>query len=504
MRVDLAGYNIDAEVLKEIEQAGVSKERLTPEVLSAAYARISRDPRTITELRRVALEEVEKARTSNRMIIFEMGHHSVAEHAVFNFDLIGVSRLAIESIEWFRLCSYTEKSQRYITLDHDFVIPLEIRGTSFEQQLRSLIEEQSKAYEKFNSVLRDRLSKMYPDLEKKKSGRRLLNGLAKEDARYVTILATTGQLGLTANARNLELMVRRFAASKLEEVKEVGRLLYEKASAVAPSLLLFTEASSHDEETLGELNALVGEISPDDPPPQTAPEDVALVFHTPNADRMVAAALIQVINSAPFAECQKTAMEMSEETLNRFFQTAMRRMEFFDSPSREFEHVVLTFEMVLSSSAYAQLKRHRMTTQSVGKYDPDLGLTVPPSIIETGLANEFQEAMDRAEDLFSKLVPTLPDVAPYALTNAHRRRVLITTNLRELYHFVRLREDAHAQWDIRTLSRKMREMAAEVMPLGALLLCGKDSYVERYKKVFGQPPTILPPEPPIRPDDPVS
>ena len=52
-----------------------------------------------------------------------MGHHSVAEHAVFNFDVIGISRLAMEELEKFRLCSYTEKSQRYITLDKDFVLP---------------------------------------------------------------------------------------------------------------------------------------------------------------------------------------------------------------------------------------------------------------------------------------------------------------------------------------------------------------------------------------------
>ena len=38
------------------------------------------------------------------------------------FDILGCSRLAIEALEWHRLCSYTEKSQRYITLDGDFVV----------------------------------------------------------------------------------------------------------------------------------------------------------------------------------------------------------------------------------------------------------------------------------------------------------------------------------------------------------------------------------------------
>ena len=111
MKILLAGYNIDTEVIKAYEKASSKRPDATPETLSASYARISRDPRPIDELRKAARLEVEKSRNSNRAIIFKMGHHSVAEHAVFNFDIIGVSRLAIEDLEKFRLCSFTEKSQ---------------------------------------------------------------------------------------------------------------------------------------------------------------------------------------------------------------------------------------------------------------------------------------------------------------------------------------------------------------------------------------------------------
>jgi len=57
MEVVLAGYNVDAQVLGDAAGAGVPADRLTPEMLSAAYARISRDPRPVGELRRVALAE---------------------------------------------------------------------------------------------------------------------------------------------------------------------------------------------------------------------------------------------------------------------------------------------------------------------------------------------------------------------------------------------------------------------------------------------------------------
>jgi len=94
MKVILAGYNVDSEVLEDLKKCSPPREDVTPETLSASYARISRDPRPVDELRAVSRKEVERARRSNRNIIFKMGHHSVAEHAVFNFDVIGVSRLA--------------------------------------------------------------------------------------------------------------------------------------------------------------------------------------------------------------------------------------------------------------------------------------------------------------------------------------------------------------------------------------------------------------------------
>ncbi len=107
MKLFLAGFNVDAQTLKELGGGKLDSRTMTPETISAAYARISRSPKPVNELRETARQEVEKARKSNQNIIFAMGHHSVAEHAVFNFDVLGVSRLAIEEIEKFRLCSYT-------------------------------------------------------------------------------------------------------------------------------------------------------------------------------------------------------------------------------------------------------------------------------------------------------------------------------------------------------------------------------------------------------------
>ncbi len=160
MRVKLAGFNIDTGIMEQLNPRG--RRHLTPETLSAAYARISRSPLSIDQLRKKACLDVEKARQSNQKIIFEMGHHSVAEHAVFNFDIMGVSRLALEEIEKFRLVSYTEKSQRYVTLEGDFVIPAEIKDAALKKVFREAIQSQNRFYFKSFAVLNKMLAGAKP------------------------------------------------------------------------------------------------------------------------------------------------------------------------------------------------------------------------------------------------------------------------------------------------------------------------------------------------------
>ncbi len=153
MKITLAGYNLDVEILKNL--AGGNKSLvLTPETISAAYARISRSSKSVGVLRKEARQEIEKARKSNRRIIFEMSHHSIAEHAVFNFDIVGISRRAVEELEKFRLCSYTEKSQRYVTLKGDFTIPEEIKDTALVDDYCNIIARQNDLYRRLFSTLR--------------------------------------------------------------------------------------------------------------------------------------------------------------------------------------------------------------------------------------------------------------------------------------------------------------------------------------------------------------
>ena len=208
MEVILAGHNIDYEIIREFAAEHPERQDLTPETVAAAYARISRNPRPVNELRMLARGEVEKARASNRNIVFEMGHSSIAEHAVFNLDILAVSRLLVEEIEKFRLASYTEKSQRYVLLQDDFVTPVEVRRAGLEGVFSENVRAQNRCYHNLFERLRPFVFDTHPELAADPANRSLLEGWAKEDARYIIALATETQLEMTVNARSTELMIR--------------------------------------------------------------------------------------------------------------------------------------------------------------------------------------------------------------------------------------------------------------------------------------------------------
>lgn len=492
MKVTLSGYNIEFEYLRHLCR---NRRNLpTPETLAAAYARVSRSTKQVDDLRREARREVARARESNMTIVFEMGHHSIAEHAVFNFDVFGVSRLAVEALEHHRLNSFTEKSQRYVRLADEFVVPPEIRDSELVGEYTATVGMQYRYYHELLDKLVVHFTEKRPEL---KDQPQAIEQLAKEDARYITGLATQTQLGMTVNARNLELLLRRLAASELAEVRALGVELQREAEAAAPSLLVFTGPTDYERQTYPRLREFAQPfmVPAFTRRPRnfiaTSASNVTLVDYTQNADNKLLAAMMHSSSLAPFAECLSRTAKQTLARKKEIFKLACQDMQAYDAALREFEHLYLTFELVVSASCFAQLKRHRMTSITVQPYSPDMGWTIPLSIAEMKEHRNFKDVLGRTEDVYDRIAAVSPAAAQYVLTNSHQRRVLVTLNARELYHMARLRMDATAQWDIRDIVSRMIEQARNVMPLALLLATGKDGYARAYEELYGHPPAVV-------------
>jgi flavin-dependent thymidylate synthase len=484
MKILLAGYNLDYDLIRSLKNKSGVTQDLTPETISAAYARISRSPKPVNELRELASEEVEKARSSNRNIVFDMGHSSVAEHAVFNIDVIGVSRLLVEEIEKFRLCSFTEKSQRYVLFNKDFFIPEEIKQANLTDLFTSVVQTQNEYYHALYEKLRPYIFAKHKTLAKDPVNKSLLEGWAKEDARYAISMATQTQLGMTINARNLELMLRRLAALPLTEAQEYSQNLYVATKDIAPSLIRYTQATDYDKFTRQNLRGQTSILSQKYHSGSKKLSAAQLTFFSLDADNRIAAALLFSSSSLNYPQCLNMAGKMTQREKKILFKTAFGNLQAHDAVLREMENVDLQFELILSSSCFAQLKRHRMSTIIAQDYNPQLGVTVPPSIKAIGQQKDFLEIMRHTKNTYEQIRNKAPTAAAYVLTNAHRKRVLMKLNARELYHLARLRADQHAQWDIRELMEKMLRQAKKVMPLTLMMACGKDNFPELFKKNF--------------------
>lgn len=469
----LADIPSDAEKLSTLAssvQELLDRNNLTPETLSAAYARISRDPRPVDQLREDARVRVGKARRSNKNIIFGLGHASVAEHAVFNLDILGVSRLLSEILQSHRLCSFTEKSQRYIRLDRDYFIPEPVRHSTLFKEFDHFVKDRFEDYRSLTELIEEEL---HHDPV-----------LTAEDARYILPLCTTTQMGMTLNARNLEMLLQRAASSNNDEFREFGNRLFSIIDGVAPSIIKYTQASSLKTSMAASLKPFFSsEGAFESHKSCSMLEPVRLIYSTPNGDQLVARALLSYLMKPESGVPESASISLSPDQLTPIFIEIFRFMEPWDAAPREFEYADFVFELVISAVAFAQLKRHRMATLSAGGYDADLPVTIPPVIRGTRGETILRNACKKSCDLARKISLVSPESAPYAYLACHRRRVLLKINARELIHLSRLREDEHAQWDIREYVSAMIGFAREVMPGCMILACGKHMFEEHRKQL---------------------
>ena len=493
MKVKLAGFNIDIEQIKNFTDFLAASNNLkaikdkfekiqfTPETISAAYARISRSRESVDELRKQSVEDVEKARKSNQKIVFDMGHSSIAEHAVFNLDIIGISRYLTEFVQRTRLASFTEKSQRYVTLHGDYVLPVEIEDNSkFRNEFIKIIEIQNQAYLEFYENLKDYYFRQNAN---NNSSNRLnmkeLEGKSKEDSRYVLSLATQTQMGMTINARSVERLLKRLYAVPFKEASELADKIYYEVKSVAPSLIKYVNPSEYDRNRYKIYTDSHFE-------PNSDGYKNKLLNYTEDCDEKVLATLLFRKTGNSFEDLLNRVKQMTFQEKRNLIIESLENIASYDSLPREFELADFTFQLNISASCFAQLKRHRMSSIITSDYHPEYGYTIPGSIIKIGKKDEFERIIKETERFYFKLSKKYPNIKNYILINAHHRLVIFKLNLRELCNFARLREDSNAQWEIRELAHWIVSECKKVSPLATMLICGKNEFEKIYINIFNE------------------
>lgn len=151
------------------------------------------------------------------------GHESLIEHANLTFEISGVSRACTHQLVRHRLASYSQESQRYVSLsDPDFVVPPSIARNPAVRQI-------------WDDLTR-RMKDAYRDLREL--------GIKKEDARFLLPHATATRIVVTMNCRELRHFFRvRCNRAAQWEIRALAKEMLKLAYPVAPSVFqdLYTE-----------------------------------------------------------------------------------------------------------------------------------------------------------------------------------------------------------------------------------------------------------------------
>jgi len=128
-----------------------------------------------------------------------------------------------------------------------------------------------------------------------------------------------------------------------------------------------------------------------------------------------------------------------------------------------FEHAHFTVSIKgVSRACSHQLVRHRMASfcqesQRYVKIDTDNEdwYVIPPHVEPS---RDFRNVCAMCADEYQAMIASgiAAEDARYILPNATKTNLVMTMNIRELYHFLELRDDDHAQWEIRELAQRLR------------------------------------------------
>jgi thymidylate synthase ThyX len=442
----------------------LSPRALSPETIAVAFAKTSRSPESF---RAIAAElSDEKSAQFHEKWVVGYGHASVAEHAVLHIAFENVSRLAIECIEGNRLASYTEKSTRYQKWGpDDFTIPPELLEAGnplcneYVETIRFLFKTYADSLEPVRSLILEQFPRR--ENEKEEAWDRRIRSKYVDVCRFILPAASLANVGMTANARILENMIRKMLSHELAEVRQIGEKVKEVALGETPTLVKYADAAPYLVETIREISELeaVNQKS------VNGTEWCTLVDYDKDGEKKVLAASLYRFGEMNYVEALGYITALEEMQRTKLAESLLGRLGKFDIPLRELEYSIYTFDLVMDQGAYAEFKRHRMMTQTPQRLTTRRGYATPRLITEAGFGSQYEAAVQSAARMYEKLYQFNPNIAQYVVPNAFNRRVLAEFNLREAFAFCQLRSAANAHFSIRRIAQRIYEEIARVHPL---------------------------------------
>jgi thymidylate synthase ThyX len=462
-----------------------------PELVKGALmSRYSRSPKS---LRRLFLDEfvgdldvsgdvgvdatvgIGRAEAFYEKNFVEYGDDSIAQLGGVHLACEQASNVLTKILEWGRLLSYIEQSTRYINYDlrlggryrfhRDPGILNSALGTRY-------VADMDRTFEAYTTVVQaviDHLRATVPQLPTDSDFvyRQAIRAKALDAARGMLPASTLSNLGIYGSGQGYENLLLRMRAHPLPEARAYADLMLLELRKVIPTFMRRVDlpdrgvvwsnylASTRD-ATASVAHRLFTGVAPDDV------AEVTLLDWDPNGeDKVIAAALYPHLSLSEAQILAKVRTMSTDDKASVLRASVGDRQNRRHKPGRAFERTDYRFDVLGDYGAFRDLQRHRLMTIDWQRLSPDHGFSRPDLVDEAGVADLFNETMERSADLYTVLAPDFPAEASYAVSMAYRVRYIMQFNAREAMHMLELRTAPQGHPSYRRVCLEMHRLIAD-------------------------------------------
>lgn len=446
-----------------------------------AAARTCYSPRVVD-----VTEVTPSQRDSIGPLTFEAGHHTVYQHAHFEFGLENVSRQFV----WSFLHSHPfynseQSSQRFVRLDRIAVhVPGDL-GPAARKVFEEAVGAAWESYRSLSELLGEDTTRIVTELrgvgprasdKRKRRASREAGKKAIELARYVIPVAAHTSMVHTVSGIVLHRLYRMMRTgdapaegaavvqAMVDHVRALDPAFFERVGdgPLAESELpehRFPEAHTSGDAEAARLDALLdGRLS-------------LLVDWSGRAEKTTADAVRAVLGAAPESVSDTEALDRVLDPGRNRYRLETLQLSVHSPLARSLHHASYTFLKKLSHTADSQDQRHRMVPASrplmtlTDTARPDF--VVPALVAANARAMEiYVRAMERAWEAKNRLLDMGVPLASalYLLPNAKALRFYESGSLIYLAHKWTMRTCFNAQEEIWRASMEELEQVRAVHP----------------------------------------
>jgi thymidylate synthase ThyX len=467
---------------------------------------MSRYSRTDKNMRRVFLEEFLKNKNRgeafyNRVLI-EYGDDSVAELGSAQIAIEGLSNIAVKKIEDRRIgLSYLEKSSRYVAWNkkingkYKFYEDPTIMKSKFRDEYIESCNLDFDVYSKYIDSMIDYVREKYPiekysfkdssGIDKKfsqlkneidiKTANVIYRGSTKAKAldilRGLLPASTLTNVGITGNGRAFEYLLTILFGSELEEERSLASKIKKELDSIIKSFVRRSDdqygkiLQNYLQSIKNTSSSLSKKYARGNIPKNSITKLAYFEPETMAQDKVIAAIFYEQSPGIPFHKILSNVKKMNSSEKNQIIMTfAKLRKNRRHRPSRAFELVNYTFDLINNFGMFRDFHRHRALTLERQLLTTEHGFSMPKEITLLGMNKDYNDCMYKSKKVFEMIRKKYPLQAQYVVNFAYNYPYFMHLNLREACHLIELRTVPQGHSDYRKVAQLMYKEIKKVHP----------------------------------------